>query len=57
MQFLAKHPIVEKYDFSSVEECTFGAAPTPKTILEQFQKRFGDKISLRHGNIFLSPLY
>ncbi|KAK2154448.1 hypothetical protein LSH36_269g12008 [Paralvinella palmiformis] len=49
MQFLATHPIVEKYDFSSVEECIFGAAPTPKIILEQFQQRFGDKISLRHG--------
>lgn len=36
---IAKHPDVEKYDFSSLQYCISGGAPLPKEV----QKRFADK--------------
>lgn len=32
LTFLAKHPLVERYDFSTVREIESGAAPIPKDV-------------------------
>ncbi|KAL9963216.1 hypothetical protein ACROYT_G032394 [Oculina patagonica] len=37
--FLAKHPLVDKYDLSTVEEVTCGAAPMGKGLEEALIKR------------------
>ncbi|KAG7202960.1 hypothetical protein KM043_010097 [Ampulex compressa] len=39
--FVAKHPAVVNYDFSSVREVFCGAAPLPKDILEDAKRRLG----------------
>ncbi|KAK2142289.1 hypothetical protein LSH36_977g02062 [Paralvinella palmiformis] len=49
MLFLASHPMVDKFDLSSVQECFFGAAPTPSALIDQFQDKFREKISLCQG--------
>lgn len=38
--FLVKHPIVEKYDLSSVKEITSGAAPLSVDIEREVHKKF-----------------
>ena len=40
VHFLAKSPLVEQYDVSSVIESVCGAAPLAPKVAEQFQKRF-----------------
>ncbi|XP_012942397.1 4-coumarate--CoA ligase [Aplysia californica] len=37
--FLAKHPLVDKYDMSSLRQVTSGAAPLGSEVSEEFQKR------------------
>lgn len=37
--FLAKHPIVGKYDLSSIEFINTGAAPAGKDLIEEVMKR------------------
>ena len=37
--FLAKHPMVEKYDLSSLEAVFVGAAPCGKDISEELMQR------------------
>ncbi|XP_017759168.1 PREDICTED: 4-coumarate--CoA ligase 1-like [Eufriesea mexicana] len=45
---LAKHPMVEKYDFSSVREITSGAAPLPQNVANEVKRR--TKVgSIRNG--------
>ncbi|XP_015126624.1 4-coumarate--CoA ligase 1 [Diachasma alloeum] len=50
MGFLAKHPIVDNYDFSSVREIVCGAAPLSREVLEAVQKRMKNKeMTIRNG--------
>lgn len=37
--FLAKHPLVDKYDISSVEEIICAAAPLPKDTEDMVRQR------------------
>lgn len=48
LTFLAKHPLVEKYDFRSVRELICGAAPLPKNIKAAVKARIGVKY-IRNG--------
>lgn len=48
MVFLAKHPLVSKYNLSSVMEITCGAAPLSKAISDAVQHRIGVK-NIRQG--------
>lgn len=41
MIFLAKHPLVDKYDLSSIKVMYSGAAPLSKDIQSQVIKRIG----------------
>lgn len=41
MIFLAKHPLVDKYDLSSIKVMFSGAAPLPKDIQKQVIIRIG----------------
>ena len=47
--FLAKHPLVEKYDLSRVEEVTCGAAPMGKGLEEALIKRMPQLKHIRQG--------
>ncbi|XP_011706737.1 PREDICTED: 4-coumarate--CoA ligase 1-like, partial [Wasmannia auropunctata] len=46
--FLAKHPLVDKYDFCSVRELLSAAAPLSKNIVTAVKARTGIKC-LRNG--------
>lgn len=46
MIFLAKHPIVDKYDLSSLKEVCSGAAPLSTDIQNEVAKRIGKGKSL-----------
>lgn len=48
LTFLAKHPLVEKYDFRSVRELICGAAPLAKDIKAAVKARIGVK-AVRNG--------
>ncbi|XP_029176537.1 4-coumarate--CoA ligase 1-like isoform X2 [Nylanderia fulva] len=48
LTFLAKHPLVDKYDFRSVRELICGAAPLAKDIAAAVKTRLGVK-SIRNG--------
>ncbi|KAL6423059.1 hypothetical protein ACFW04_010502 [Cataglyphis niger] len=48
LTFLAKHPLVDKYDFRSVRELICGAAPLPKDIAAAVKARLGIKY-IRNG--------
>lgn len=39
--FLAKHPLVAKYDLSSVQRALTGAAPLGDTVQEEFIEKIG----------------
>ena len=47
--FLAKHPLVDKYDLSNVEEVTCGAAPMGKGLEEDLIKRMPQVEHVRQG--------
>lgn len=47
--FLAKHPAVDKFDLSSLEFITSGAAPAGKDLIEEVKKRFPNVKVLRQG--------
>ncbi|XP_078382022.1 uncharacterized protein LOC144664698 [Oculina patagonica] len=47
--FLAKHPLVDKYDLSTVEEVTCGAAPMGKGLEEALIKRMPQVKYIRQG--------
>eukprot|EP01134_Creolimax_fragrantissima_P001451 CFRG1451T1 len=55
--FLAKHPMVEKYDLSSLENLFSGAAPLTKDIILQVQDRLPQLNAIRqlYGMTELSP--
>ncbi|KAK5189209.1 hypothetical protein LTR92_010841 [Exophiala xenobiotica] len=46
---LAKHPAVEKYDLSSVENVGCGAAPLGRDVSLQVEKRLGNGLNLKQG--------
>ncbi|KAL0128138.1 hypothetical protein PUN28_003409 [Cardiocondyla obscurior] len=48
LTFLAKHPLVERYDFRSVRELICGAAPVAKDIIAMVKARIGAKC-IRNG--------
>ncbi|KIW54143.1 hypothetical protein PV05_06525 [Exophiala xenobiotica] len=46
---LAKHPAVEKYDLSSVENIGCGAAPLGRDVCLQVERRLGNGLNLKQG--------
>ncbi|XP_011639198.1 4-coumarate--CoA ligase 1-like [Pogonomyrmex barbatus] len=48
LTFLAKHPLVERYDFRSVRELICGAAPLAKDMIAAVKGRLGIK-AIRNG--------
>lgn len=48
LTFLAKHPLVEKYDFRSVREIVCGAAPLSQDVVAEVKARIGIKC-IRNG--------
>ncbi|CAO1315869.1 unnamed protein product [Diamesa serratosioi] len=49
MVFLAKSPLVDKYDLSSIEEINCGAAALSKDIEDQVKRRFRRKLIIRQS--------
>ncbi|XP_017783015.1 PREDICTED: 4-coumarate--CoA ligase 1-like [Nicrophorus vespilloides] len=47
--FLAKHPIVENYDFSSVKDILCGAAPLGAEVQSVLEQRFNCKMRQMYG--------
>lgn len=54
--FLAKHPIVEKFDLSALKRCYSGAAPLGNDVANQFAERLKVDISQGYGMSELSPV-
>ncbi|OAG38034.1 hypothetical protein AYO21_07756 [Fonsecaea monophora] len=46
---LAKHPAVDKYDLSSVENIGSGAAPLGRDVSEQVERRIGTGLNFKQG--------
>lgn len=46
---LAKHPAVEKYDLSSVENAGSGAAPLGRDVCLQVERRLGNRVNMKQG--------
>ncbi|OAP57905.1 hypothetical protein AYL99_08643 [Fonsecaea erecta] len=46
---LAKHPAVEKYDLSSIENIGSGAAPLGRDVSEQVEQRIGTGLNFKQG--------
>ncbi|KAG0269719.1 hypothetical protein DFQ27_002388 [Actinomortierella ambigua] len=53
---LAKHPIVNDYDLSSLRHIACGAAPLPKDLLDMIEKRLGIYCRQGFGMTEASPL-
>ena len=53
---LAKHPVIDKYDLSSVERAFSGAAPLDAETAEAASKRIGCRISQGYGLTETSPV-
>ena len=49
--FLAKHPLVSKFDLSSVQEAFTGAAPVGRKTMEEAVARL-ERCRFRQGNVF-----
>ena len=47
--FLAQHPLVDKYDLSSVTDFFTGAAPVGNKVLEQVVNRMKHDVKFRQG--------
>ena len=52
--FLAKHPLVDKYNLSSVEEVISGAAPMGEGLEEALVKRMPLVKTIRQGRVCFS---
>jgi acyl-CoA synthetase (AMP-forming)/AMP-acid ligase II len=53
---LAKHPVVDKFDLSSLEEVTSGAAPLGEDLAEAVVKRVGCNVLQGYGLTETSPV-
>ena len=50
MVFLAKHPLVDQYDLSSLTDLMCGAAPLSQQLEDEVSERLkNDKLSFRQG--------
>ncbi|CAO1315847.1 unnamed protein product [Diamesa serratosioi] len=49
MVFLAKSPLVDKYDLSSIKEVACGAAALSKEVEDQVMAKFNGNITIRQG--------
>ena len=50
MVFLAKHPLVEKYDLSSLTDLMCAAAPLSQQLEDEVSERLNnEKLSFRQG--------
>lgn len=47
--FLSKHPLVQKYNLSSIRKLTCGAAPLSKETQENAQKRLNLNFEIQQG--------
>ncbi|OQR85179.1 4-coumarate-CoA ligase [Achlya hypogyna] len=54
--FLAKHPLVDKYDLSATKHVISGAAPMGEELEQQLEARLGMKIKQGFGMTELSPV-
>lgn len=52
---LSKHPVVEKYDLSSVRMMNSGAAPLTRELVDAFSKKTGLKVKQGYGLSETSP--
>ena len=52
---LAKHPVVDRYDLSSVRMVTYGAAPLTRELVEAVYKRLKIRIKQGYGLSETSP--
>jgi len=53
---VAKHPVVKKYDLSSIEAIGSGAAPLGAEASREVEKVWGGKLNLKQVRIFQIPL-
>lgn len=53
---LAKHPMVEQFDLSSLEQVTSGAAPLGRDVAEALAARLGCLVTQAYGMTELSPI-
>ncbi len=53
---LAKHPIVDEYDVSSLDYITSGAAPLPTSVAQGCAERLGCVVKQGYGMTELSPV-
>ena len=53
---LAKHPVVDEYDLSSLKHITSGAAPLPTAVGEGCAERLGVTVKQGYGMTELSPV-
>ncbi|HEX6384559.1 MAG TPA: 4-coumarate--CoA ligase family protein [Anaerolineae bacterium] len=53
---LAKHPLVDKYDLSSLQDVTSGAAPLGEDLAQTVEKRLGFKVLQGYGLTETSPV-
>lgn len=53
---LAKHPVVDEYDVSSLDYITSGAAPLPPAVAEACAERIGCVVKQGYGMTELSPV-
>ncbi|NBB73217.1 MAG: AMP-binding protein [Bacteroidetes bacterium] len=53
---LAKHPIVDEYDVSSLDYITSGAAPLPASVAQGCAERIGCVVKQGYGMTELSPV-
>ena len=49
--FLAKHPIVDKYDLTSLQTVTCGAAPLGEDVTDALKRRLPTIKTIRQGNV------
>jgi acyl-CoA synthetase (AMP-forming)/AMP-acid ligase II len=53
---LAKHPMIDDFDLSSLDFITSGAAPLPVSVAENCQKRLGCMVKQGYGMTETSPV-
>ncbi|KIH53307.1 hypothetical protein ANCDUO_16568 [Ancylostoma duodenale] len=56
MVFLAKHPICDQYDLSSIKLLVCGAAPAGKDICEELSRKYPNMKYIQQGSFLFTPL-